>query len=77
MWLLFFLASGRNNYNGEAAVFLANVGADISKWISYLVTHNRTVNTTGLPNHVKPIDMTVEHHNLVIKRIEIIRQAAT
>ena len=62
MWLLFFLASERKNYSAEAANLLANLQADFSKWMSYIVTHNRTINSTGLPGHGKPIDMAVEHH---------------
>ena len=67
MWLLYFLASKRTNYSSEAANLLANLKTDFSKWLSYIVTHNRTVNSSGRPGHGKAIDMAVEHHNLVIK----------
>lgn len=67
MWLLYFLASKRTNYSSEAANLLANLKADFSKWLAYVVTHNRTVNSSGRPGHGKAIDMAVEHHNLVIK----------
>ena len=67
MWLLYFLASKRTNYRSEAANLLANLKADFSKWLSYIVTHNRTVNWSGRTGHGKAIDMAVEHHNLVIK----------
>ena len=57
----------RTNYSSEAAIILENLMADFSKWLSYIVTHNRTVNSSGRPGHGKAIDMAVEHHNLVIK----------
>lgn len=66
-WLLFSLAAGRKSYSSEAANLLANLKADFSEWMSYIVTHNRTVNTTGLPGRGKAVDMAVEHHNLVTK----------
>ena len=67
MWLLFFLASRRRNYSVEAANLLANLKADCSKWMAHIATYNRTINSTGIPGHGKPIDQTVEHHNLIIK----------
>lgn len=67
IWLLYFLASKRTNYSCEAANLLANLQADFSPWLSHIVIHNRTVNSTGKPGKSKPIDMAVEHHNLVIK----------
>ena len=57
----------QTQYSGEGANLLANLAADFSKWLSYIVIHNRTINTTGIPGHGKPIDMTVEHHNIIIK----------
>ena len=67
VWLLYFLASKRTNYSSEAANLLANLKADFSRWLAYVVTHNRTVNTSGQLGHGKAIDMAVEHQNLVIK----------
>ena len=69
IWLLYFLASKRTNYSNEAANLLANLKADFSKWLAYVVVHNRTVNSSGRPGHGKAIDMAVEHHNLVIKTV--------
>ena len=51
----------------EAANLLANLKADFSQWMAYIVTHNRCVNTTGTPGKTKAIDMALEHHNLIIK----------
>ena len=67
MWLLYFLATKRSNYSNEAANLLANLKAVFSKRLAYIVTHNRAVNSLGIPGHGKAIDMAVEHHNLVIK----------
>ena len=67
MWLLLFLASRRRNYSVEAANLLANLKADFSKWMAHIATYNRTINSTGIPGHGKPIDQAVEHHNLIIK----------
>ena len=67
IWLLFFLASRRRNYSVEAANLLANLKADFSKWMAHIATYNRTINSTGIPGHGKPIDQAVEHHNLIIK----------
>ena len=69
MWLIYFLATGRRNYSNEAVNLLANLKADFSKWLAYIVTYNRTVNSSGKPGQGREIDMaaSVEHHNLVIK----------
>lgn len=40
----------------------------LSKWTAYIVTHNRCINSTGLPGHAKAIDMALEHNNLIIKK---------
>lgn len=66
-WLPYFLATNRKNYSQEAANLLANLSADFSPRMAYIATHNRTVNTTGRPGKGKPIDMAIEHHNLVLK----------
>eukprot|EP00118_Oscarella_pearsei_P012703 m.95669 g.95669 ORF g.95669 m.95669 type:complete len:849 (+) comp36860_c0_seq1:177-2723(+) len=67
MWLVFFLAAKRTNYSFEAANLLANLQADFSRWLAYVVTHNRTVNAVGKYGHGKPVDMAIEHQNLIIK----------
>ena len=67
IWLQYFLASKRTNYSNEAANLLANLKAEFSKWLAYLVVHNRTINSSWRPGHGKTIDMAVEHHNPVIK----------
>ena len=67
MWLPYFLTTKRSNYSNEAANLLANLKADFSKRLAYIVTHNRAVNSPGISGHGKAIDMAVEHHNLVIK----------
>lgn len=66
-WLLYFKATGRKNYAKEAVNLLGNLKADFSKWTAYIVTHNRCINSTGLPGHAKAIDMALEHNNLIIK----------
>ena len=60
-------AAGSKNYAKEAANLLANLKADFSQWMAYIVSHNRCVNTTGTPGKAKAIDMALEHHNLIIK----------
>ena len=66
-WLLYFRATESKNCAKEAANLLANLKADFSQWMACIVTHNRCVNTTGTPGKAKAIDMTLEHHNLIIK----------
>ena len=66
-WLIYFLASKRTNNSYEAANLLANLKANFSKRLAYIVTHNRTVNTSGCPGKAKPIDMAIEHHNVILK----------
>ena len=34
---------------------------------TYSHVHNRTVNLSGHPGRGKPIDMAIEHHNLIMK----------
>ena len=64
LWLPYFLGMGRKNYSNEAANLICNIQADFPKHIAYIAIHNRTVNTTGIPGHGKPIDQMVEHYNL-------------
>ena len=64
MWLPIFLGTKCHNYATEAVNLIANLKADFPKHISYIATHNRTVNTTGRPGRGKPIEQMVEHYNL-------------
>ena len=66
-WLLYFLTTKRSSDSNEAANLLDNLKADFSKRLAYIVTHNRAVNSLGIPGHGKAIVMAVEQHNLVIK----------
>ena len=63
-WLLYFLATGKRNYTTEAANLLCNLKAVFPAHIAYIVTHNRTVNTSGKEGRGKPIDQMIEHYNL-------------
>jgi hypothetical protein len=64
LWLPRFIGTGRRNYAVECVNVICNLWADFPKHISYIATHNRTVNTTGKFGHGKPIDQMVEHYNL-------------
>lgn len=64
MWLPRFIGTGRRNYAVECVHLIGNLYADFPKHISYIATHNRTVNTRGKRGHGKPIDQMVEHYNL-------------
>ena len=66
-WLVYFLASKRTNYSHEAANLLTNLKTNFSERLAYIVTHNRTVDVSGCPGKGKPIDMAIEHHNLIFK----------
>ena len=63
-WLPRFSGTGCKNYATESAHLLANLAADFPRHISYIVTHNRTVNTEGKPGRGKPVDQMIEHYNL-------------
>ena len=63
-WLPRFLATGCRNYAAEFANLIANLKADFPKHISYIATHNRTVNTSGVAGRGKAIDQFIEHYNL-------------
>ena len=64
LWIPRFLATGCKNYASEAVHLIANLTAIYPKHISYIITHNRTVNTRGKAGHGKPIDQHLEHYNL-------------
>lgn len=59
-----FLATGCRNYAAESVNLTANLKADFPKHISYIATHNRTVNTSGVAGRGKAIDQFIEHYNL-------------
>ena len=63
-WLPRFLATGCRNYAAESVNLIANLKADFPKHISYIATHNRTVNTSGVAGRGKAIDQFIEHYNL-------------
>ena len=63
-WLPRFLATGCWNYAAESLNLIANLEADFPKHISYIATHNRTVNTSGVAGRGKAIDQFIEHYNL-------------
>ena len=69
-WLPQFIATGCTNYSTEAANLIANLSADFPKHISYIITHNRTVNTKGKAGHGKPLDHMIEHYNLYVYTIQ-------
>ena len=56
-WLPRFLATGCRNYAAEAVNLIA-------RYIRYIATHNRTVNTPGIAGRGKPVDQFIEHYNL-------------
>ena len=58
-----FLATGCCNYAAESANLIANLKADFFKHISYIATHNKTVNTSGVVGRGKAIDQFIEHYN--------------
>ena len=62
-WLILFLGTNRKNYATEALNLLCNLTATFPRHITYIVTHNHTVNT-GKPHHSKPLDQMLEHYNL-------------
>lgn len=64
LWLPRFLGSGCKNYATEAANLIVNLTARFPRHISYIATHNRTVNMSGIPGHGKPLDQVMEHYNL-------------
>ena len=65
-WIPRFIATGCSNYATEAVNLIAKLSADFPKHISYIITHNRTVNTKGKAGHGKPLDQMIEHYNLYV-----------
>ena len=63
-WIPRFLGTEKRNYATEATNLIVNISADFPRHISYIATHNRTVNMDGRPGHGKPIDQLMEHYNL-------------
>ena len=61
-WLPRFLATGCRNYAAESVNL--NLKADFPKHVSYIATHNRTVNMSGGAGQGKPTDQLIEHYNL-------------
>ena len=54
-WQPRFLATGCRNYTAESVNLTANLKADFPKHISYIATHNRTVNTSALQGEESPL----------------------
>ena len=63
-WLVLFLGTNRKYYATEALNLLYNLASTFPRHIAYIVTHNRTVNTTGKIHYGKPLDQILEHYNL-------------
>ena len=63
-WLPRFIGTGCKNYATEAVNLVAKLDADLPRHLSYIATHNRTVNTEGKPGRGKPVDQLIEHYNL-------------
>ena len=59
-WLPRFIAIGCKNYALEAANLIVNLTARFPKHVSYIATHNRTVNMDGKQGHGKPLDQVME-----------------
>lgn len=57
------MATGKN-YAVEAVKLIAHLTADYPRHISFIASHNRTVNTTGIPGNGKPLDQLMEHYVL-------------
>ena len=64
LWLPRLIGTGRNNYAVECVHLIANISAELPKHLSYIATHNRTVNTEGKAGRGKPVDQMIEHYNL-------------
>ena len=64
LWLPRLAGTGCKNYAVEAANLIANATACFPRHISYIVTHNSTVNMDGRPGHGKPLDQMMEHYYL-------------
>ena len=64
LWLPRMIGTGRKNYAVECVHQIANLCADFPKHLSYIATHNRTINVEGKAGRGKPIDQMIEHYNL-------------
>ena len=53
LWLPRFIATGCKNYAAESVHLIANLCADLPKHLSYIATHNRTVNLEGIPGRTR------------------------
>ena len=58
-WLPYFLATARKNYSREAANMLASLKSNFSAAVAFVVTHNRTVNVSGMAGKGKAIDQAI------------------
>ena len=63
-WLPRFIATGCSNYATGAVHLITNLRADFPKHISYITTHNRTVNMQGKGGRAKPLYQLIERYNL-------------
>ena len=45
----------------------ANLHANFSEQLAFIVVNNRTLNVSGCAGKGKPVDMSIEHHNLILK----------
>ena len=64
LWLPRFIGTGRKNYAAECVHMIAKLCADLPRHLSYIATHNRTVNMEGKLGRGKPLDQLIEHYNL-------------
>jgi hypothetical protein len=64
LWLPRLIGTGRENYATKCVYMIANLCADLPRYLAYIAIHNRTVNMEGKPGRGKPIDQMVEHYNL-------------
>ena len=64
LWLPRLIGTGRKNYAAECVHMIASLCADLPRHLSYIATHNRTVNMEGKAGRGKPVDQLIEHYNL-------------
>lgn len=64
LWLPRLIGTGRKNYAVECVHHIANLCAELPKHLSFIATHNRTVNMEGKTGRGKPLDQMIEHYNL-------------
>lgn len=67
LWLPRFIATGCKNYAAESVHLIANLCADLPKHLSYIATHNRTINLEGIQGRGKPLDQMAEHYILYVR----------